>query len=63
MYDYVSDCHKSGSQNMIYMNNIHPMEMHDSATVDNATGLVVGGKALDDGYNRRILLPLSLIHI
>ena len=59
VYDYVSDYYKVGSQSMIYMNNIHPMETHDSATVDNATGLVVGGEALDDGYNRRILPPLN----
>jgi len=36
---------------MMYMNSMHPMETHDSATVDNATGLVVCGEALDDGYN------------
>ncbi|KAJ8431233.1 hypothetical protein Cgig2_020778 [Carnegiea gigantea] len=59
VHDYVSDCYKLGSQNTIYMNSIHPMEMHDSTTVDNARGLVVGGKALDDRYNRRILLPLN----
>jgi len=41
------------------MNNIHLMETHDLATVDNATGLVVGGEALDDGYNRRILPPIN----
>ncbi|KAJ8434228.1 hypothetical protein Cgig2_005907 [Carnegiea gigantea] len=35
------------------------MEMHDSVTVDNATGLVKGGEALDNGYNRRILPPLK----
>ncbi|KAJ8435759.1 LOW QUALITY PROTEIN: hypothetical protein Cgig2_003181 [Carnegiea gigantea] len=55
VYDYVSDCYKAATQNMIYMNNIHPMETHDSTTVDNAVGMVVGGEALDDGYNRRIL--------
>ncbi|KAJ8430880.1 hypothetical protein Cgig2_011343 [Carnegiea gigantea] len=59
VYDYVSDCYKAGSQSTIYMNSIHPMEMHDSATVDNTTGLFVGGEALDDGYNRRILSPLN----
>lgn len=48
VYDYVSDCYKAGSQNKIYMNSKHPMEMHDSSTVDNAMGLVVGGEALDD---------------
>ncbi|KAJ8425362.1 hypothetical protein Cgig2_032878 [Carnegiea gigantea] len=42
VHDYVSDCYKAGSQNTIYMNSIHPMETYDSATVDNATGLVVG---------------------
>ena len=41
------------------MNSIHPMETHNSVTVDNATGLVVGREALDDRYNRRILPPLS----
>ncbi|KAJ8432866.1 hypothetical protein Cgig2_033871 [Carnegiea gigantea] len=51
VYDYVSDCYKAGGQNTIYMNSLHPMETHDSATVDNAMGLVIGGEALDDGYN------------
>ncbi|KAJ8424261.1 hypothetical protein Cgig2_019206 [Carnegiea gigantea] len=59
LYDYVSDCCKGGSQSTIYMNSIHPMEMHDSATVDNDTGVVIGGEALDDEYNRGILLPLN----
>ncbi|KAJ8437858.1 hypothetical protein Cgig2_002992 [Carnegiea gigantea] len=59
VYDYVSDCYKAGSQGTIYMNIIHSMETHDSATVDNATGLVIGGEALHDGYNRRILPPLN----
>ncbi|KAJ8428009.1 hypothetical protein Cgig2_032346 [Carnegiea gigantea] len=35
------------------------METHDSAIVDNATGVVVGGEALDDGYNQGILPPLN----
>ncbi|KAJ8421196.1 LOW QUALITY PROTEIN: hypothetical protein Cgig2_011715 [Carnegiea gigantea] len=59
VYDYVRDCYKAGSQNTIYINNTHPIETHDSATVDNATGLVVEGEALDDGYNRRILPPIN----
>ncbi|KAJ8419911.1 hypothetical protein Cgig2_000658 [Carnegiea gigantea] len=59
VYDYVSDWYKAGSRSTVYMNNIHPMETYDSAIVDNATGVVVGGEALDDGYNRRILLPLK----
>ena len=49
VYDYVSDCYKVGSQSTIYMNSIHRLESHDSATVDNATSLVVGREALDDG--------------
>ncbi|KAJ8433147.1 hypothetical protein Cgig2_007111 [Carnegiea gigantea] len=57
VYDYVSHCYNGATQGTIYMNSIHPMEMHDLATVDNATGLVVSGEALDDGSNRRILLP------
>ncbi|KAJ8432415.1 hypothetical protein Cgig2_013829 [Carnegiea gigantea] len=59
VYNYVSDCYKVGSQSTIYKNSIHPMETHDSATVDNAASLVVSGEALDDGYNRRILPPLN----
>ncbi|KAJ8433774.1 hypothetical protein Cgig2_025937 [Carnegiea gigantea] len=59
VYDYVRDCYKGATQGTIYMNSIHLMETHDSATVDNATGLVVGGEALDDGYNRRILPPIN----
>ena len=59
VYDYVSDCYKGETQGTIYMNSIYPMETHDSATVDNATGLVFGREALDDGYNRRILPPIN----
>ncbi|KAJ8429581.1 hypothetical protein Cgig2_023787 [Carnegiea gigantea] len=59
VYDYVSECCKEGSQNKIHMNSIHPTETHDSATADNTTGLVVGGEALDDGNNRRILPSLN----
>jgi len=59
VYDYVSDYYKGDSQSTIYMNSIHPMEMHDSATINNATGLVVGEEALDDRYNRGILPPLN----
>jgi len=57
VYDYVSDCYKAASQNTIYIKSIHPMETHDSTTLDNAKGLVIGVEALDDGYNR-IILPL-----
>ncbi|KAJ8435885.1 hypothetical protein Cgig2_010918 [Carnegiea gigantea] len=59
VYDYVSNYYKAATQNMMYMNSIHPMEMHDSTAVDNATRLVVGGEVLDDGYNRRMLLPIN----
>jgi len=59
VYDYVSDCDKAGSQNTMYMNSIHPMETHDSATMNNATGLLADREALDDEYNRRILLPFN----
>ncbi|KAJ8430905.1 hypothetical protein Cgig2_008408 [Carnegiea gigantea] len=59
VYDYVGDCYKVGSQSMRHMNRIHPMETYDSVAVDNTTGLVVGGEALDDRYNRRILPPLN----
>ncbi|KAJ8422350.1 hypothetical protein Cgig2_015345 [Carnegiea gigantea] len=50
---------QGGSQSTIYINSIHAIETHDSATVDNTTGLVVVREALDDGYNRRILPPLN----
>ncbi|KAJ8432093.1 hypothetical protein Cgig2_001174 [Carnegiea gigantea] len=59
VYDYVSDYYKWAAQGTIYMNSILPMETHDSATVENAIGLVVGGDALDDGYNRTILPPIN----
>ena len=41
------------------MNIVHPMETHDMATVDDRTGCVVGGKALDDEYNCHILPPTN----
>jgi len=59
VYDYVSDCYKVSAQAIVYMNVIHPLETHDSAHVDHATGQVVGGAELDDGYNRRILPPIN----
>jgi len=59
VYDYVNNYYKAATQNTIYMNNIHPIETHDLATMDNSTGLVVGGEALDDGYNRRILPSIN----
>ncbi|KAJ8435605.1 hypothetical protein Cgig2_016429 [Carnegiea gigantea] len=51
MYVYVSDCYKAATQNMIYINSIHLIEMHDSIIMDNGTSLVIGGEALDNGYN------------
>ncbi|KAJ8444428.1 hypothetical protein Cgig2_005950 [Carnegiea gigantea] len=59
VHDYVGDYYKAATQNTIYINSIHPMKTHDSATMDNAKGLVVGGEALDDGYDRRILSPIN----
>ena len=41
------------------MNNVHPMKAHDMATVDDRTGRVIGGEALDDEFNRRILPPIN----
>jgi len=42
---------------MIYLNDIHPMETHDSGVVDDNTGLEVAGDELDEDFNRRILPP------
>jgi len=49
VHDYVSNCYKAGSHSTIYINSIRRRETHDSATVDNAKGLVVSREALDDG--------------
>jgi len=59
VYDLVNVCYKSSTHTMCYMNSVHPMETHDMATVDDRTGRVVGGKALDDEFNRRILPPIN----
>ena len=39
------------------MNTIHPMETHDIGSVDDRMGCVVGGKAVDEDFNRCILPP------
>ena len=44
------------------MNVVHLMETHDSGTVDNGTGAVIGGNELDDEFNRRILPPQNNDH-
>jgi len=41
------------------MNVVHPMETHDSGTVDERTGAMIGGQELDNDYNRRILPPTN----
>ena len=59
VYDFVNECYKCGAQKMCYMNSVHPMETHDMAAVDETTGSVIGGEALDDEFNRRILPPTN----
>jgi len=59
VYDFVNVCYKSCMQWLCYMNNVHPMETHDMATVDETTGRVSYGAALDDDFNMRILPPIN----
>ena len=59
VYDFVNVWYKTCTQRLCYMNNVHPMETHDMATVDERTGRVSGGAALDDNFNRRILPPIN----
>ena len=59
VYNYVGDCYKRSAQGIVYLNVVHPMETHDSAHVNAATGAVVGGEKLDDAYNRHILPPIN----
>jgi len=56
VYDYVSSCYKAAVQRTCYMNTIHPMEMHDIGLTDNQMGCVVRGDAINEDFNRRILL-------
>ena len=49
--------YKAGAQRTCYVNTIHPMETHDIGYVDDRMGCVVGGKAVDEDFNWRILLP------
>jgi len=44
VYDNVSDYYKVTTQNTIYINNIHPIEAHDSVTMDNTMGWLLVGK-------------------
>jgi len=60
VYNYVYPCYKVEAQRLVCMNVIHPMETYDMATVGDSTGAVVGGEDLNEGYNRRILLPTNL---
>jgi len=41
------------------MNNVHLMEIHDMATVDDLTGHIIHGDALDDEFNHCILPPIN----
>jgi len=41
------------------MNVVYPMQTHDSDTIDERAGVVLGGQELDDDYNRRILPPIK----
>ena len=59
VYDFVNVCYKSCKQRLCYMNTVHLMETHEMATVDDTTGRVTGGTALDDDFNRRILPPIN----
>ena len=59
MYDYVNRWYKAATQRTIYLNVVHAMETHDNGTVDENTGAVVGGKELDDDFNRSCLLYTS----
>ena len=55
LYDFVHPMYKADTQRQIYNQDVHLMEMHDMATVDDRTGRVVGGDELDDDYSRYIL--------
>ena len=59
VYDYMSPCYKAVAQKTYCMNTIHPMETHDIGFIDDQMGSVVGGDALDEDFNRRILLPTN----
>ena len=41
------------------MNIVHPVDTHDMASVVDRTSPVVGGEALDDDYNQRIVPPVN----
>ncbi|KAJ8421055.1 hypothetical protein Cgig2_015015 [Carnegiea gigantea] len=44
IYDYVHPIYKTTTQEVIYNQLVHPMEMHDMGIVDGKIGLVVVGK-------------------
>ncbi|KAJ8432834.1 LOW QUALITY PROTEIN: hypothetical protein Cgig2_008548 [Carnegiea gigantea] len=51
VYDYVHLIYKTATQQIIYNQLAHPMEMHDMGTFDAKTGRVVGRDELDDDYD------------
>ena len=57
VYDYMYPIYKIVTQQLIYIQLVHPMEPHDMGTVDGKTGWVVGGDELDNKYDCCILLP------
>ena len=57
VYDYMNLIYKAGAQRTCYMNTIHPIETHDIGSVDDRTGCVVGGEAVDEDFNWHILPP------
>ena len=55
MYDYIYPCYNAPNQRIIYLNVVDCIEWHDLGTVDDNTGVVVGGKELDEDFYRRIV--------
>jgi len=57
---FVNVCYKASTQRICYINNVHLMETHDMAMVNDRTRRVIGGDVLDDKFNHRILSPINL---
>ena len=55
VYNYANVCYKASTQRVCYINNIHSIKTHDMVIVDDRTGPMIDGDALDDEFNHGIL--------
>ena len=51
LYGFFNNYYKASTYNKIYLNAIHSMNTHDSASINDAIDLVIGSEELYKGFN------------